>query len=238
MKLRKSKKKPADDDLMMQMQKILTDIIPIVDVPPPIQHQADLHLGTPLYHTEIAWQEILRGMQDGNTMIRVHTDSDRSSLYKTAGRMGIKLQTTKSSEVSKTTWVARVVGDNPIDSAAADLATSAIQSGGFGRNGRGRYRALAVLVLVRGSAQLTSKHDAARTHVSLRKFIWQQKLTGWRDMDAAKIKDIPAEVDKPAAWEVSVSPQVSARFREKVALAEAEKKAKRKAHTGAKSRKD
>ena len=100
----------------------------------------------------VRWQKIVQGMKKKGLVIRVHRESDRGGLFKAASRVGVKLTSRlcSGSPGQAASWLVRIReagGRNAADIDAADPTAS----------DRGRYRALGLLVLQRGSLPLERK---------------------------------------------------------------------------------
>jgi hypothetical protein len=72
---------------------------------------------------------------------------------------------------------------------------------------RGRYRALGLLVLERGSLPLQGREMAVALHRSLREFIRENALAGRRQRNAVVVSPGPA-----GEYVVSVAPNIRAAF--------------------------
>ena len=150
----------------------------------------------------VRWQVIVQGMKKKGLVIRVHRESDRGGLYKAASRVGVKLTSRRCSGGAgqDASWLVRIReagGRNAADIDAADPTAS----------DRGRYRALGLLVLQRGSLPLERHDMAVALHRSLREFIRENALAGRRQRNAVVVA--------PGAggeFVVSVAPNIRAAF--------------------------
>jgi hypothetical protein len=150
----------------------------------------------------VRWQVIVQGMKKKGLVIRVHRESDRGGLFKAASRVGVKLTSRlcSGSPGQDASWLVRIReagGRNAADIDAADPTAS----------DRGRYRALGLLVLQRGSLPLERKDMAVALHRSLREFIRENALAGRRQRNAVLVT--------PGAggeFVVSVAPNIRAAF--------------------------
>ena len=97
----------------------------------------------------VRWQKIVQGMKKKRVVVRVHRESDRGGLFKAASRLDVKLTSRRCAggPGDGASWLVRVSeanGRNAADIDAADPTAS----------DRGRYRALGLLVLQRGSLSI------------------------------------------------------------------------------------
>jgi hypothetical protein len=150
----------------------------------------------------VRWQVIVQGMKKKGLVIRVHRESDRGGLFKAASRVGVKLTSRRCSGVpgQDASWLVRIRqagGRNAADIDAADPTAS----------DRGRYRALGLLVLQRGSLPLERHDMAVALHRSLREFIRENALAGRRQRNAVVVTPGPA-----GEFVVSVAPNIRAAF--------------------------
>src|ERR1700685_829163 len=134
----------------------------------------------------VRWQKIVQGMKRKGVVVRVHRESDRGGLYKAASRLDVKLTSRRCSGPpgDGPSWLVRIPaagGANAADIDAADPTAS----------DRGRYRALGLLVLQRGSLQLTGREMAVALHRSLREFIRENGLAGRRQRNAVVVSPGP-----------------------------------------------
>ncbi len=148
----------------------------------------------------VRWQVIVQGMKKKGLVIRVHRDSDRGGLFKAASRVGVKVTSRRCSggPGEGPSWLVRIrEARNSADLDAADPTAS----------DRGRYRALGLLVLQRGSLPLKRRDMAVALHRSLREFIRENALAGRRQRNAVVVA--------PGAggeFVVSVAPGIRAAF--------------------------
>jgi hypothetical protein len=127
----------------------------------------------------VRWQKIVQGMKKKRVVVRVHRESDRGGLFKAASRLDVKLTSRRCSggPGEGASWLVRVreaSGRNAADIDAADPTAS----------DRGRYRALGLLVLQRGSLSVQGEDMAIALHRSLREFIRENGLAGRRQRNA------------------------------------------------------
>jgi hypothetical protein len=127
----------------------------------------------------VRWQKIVQGMKKKRVVVRVHRESDRGGLFKAASRLDVKLTSRRCSggPGEGASWLVRVreaSGRNAGDIDAADPTAS----------DRGRYRALGLLVLQRGSLSVEGEDMAIALHRSLREFIRENGLAGRRQRNA------------------------------------------------------
>jgi hypothetical protein len=148
----------------------------------------------------VRWQVIVQGMKKKGLVIRVHRESDRGGLFKAASRVGVKLTSRRCSggPGQDASWLVRIrQARNSADLDAADPTAS----------DRGRYRALGLLVLQRGSLQLKRRDMAVALHRSLREYIRENGLAGRRQRNAVAVA--PAG---DGEFVVSVAPGIRAAF--------------------------
>jgi len=150
----------------------------------------------------VRWQKIVQGMKKKGIVIRVHRESDRGGLFKAASRLDVKLTSRRcsGSPGEGPSWLVRVReanGRNAADLDAADPTAS----------DRGRYRALGLLVLQRGSLSVAGRDMAVALHRSLREFIRDSGLAGRRQRNAVLVT--PGSGDE---FTVSVAPNIRAAF--------------------------
>jgi hypothetical protein len=153
----------------------------------------------------VRWQVIVQGMKKKGLVIRVHRESDRGGLFKAASRVGVKLTSRRCSGApgQEASWLVRIReagGRNAADIEAADPTAS----------DRGRYRALGLLVLQRGSLQLERHDMAVALHRSLREFIRENALAGRRQRNAVVVAPGP-----DGGFVVSIAPNIKAAFAER-----------------------
>jgi hypothetical protein len=130
----------------------------------------------------VRWQVIVQGMKKKGLVIRVHRESDRGGLFKAASRVGMKLTSRRCSGGAgqDASWLVRIrEARNSADLDAADPTAS----------DRGRYRALGLLVLQRGSLPLQRRDMAVALHRSLREFIRENSLAGRRQRNAVVVAE-------------------------------------------------
>jgi hypothetical protein len=152
----------------------------------------------------VRWQVIVQGMKKKGLVIRVHREIDRGGLFKAASRVGVKLTSRRCSggPGEGASWLVRIReagGRNAADLDAADPTAS----------DRGRYRALGLLVLQRGSLPVEREDMAVALHRSLREFIRENGLAGRRQRNAVLVTP-GADGD----FVVSVAANIKAAFAE------------------------
>lgn len=150
----------------------------------------------------VRWQKIVQGMKKKGVVVRVHRESDRGGLFKAASRLDVKLTSRRCSGAAGEgpSWLVRIRhagGKNAGDIDAADPTAS----------DRGRYRALGILVLQRGSLPLNDHGVAVALHRSLREFIREGALAGRRQRNAVVVSP-----GKDGEYVVSVAPNIRAAF--------------------------
>jgi len=153
----------------------------------------------------VRWQVIVQGMKKKGLVIRVHRESDRGGLFKAASRVGVKLTSRRCAggPGQDRSWLVRIReagGRNAADIEAADPTAS----------DRGRYRALGLLVLQRGSLPLEREDMAVALHRSLREFLRENGLAGRRQRNAVVVTRGPG-----GDFVVSVAPNIRAAFAER-----------------------
>jgi len=153
----------------------------------------------------VRWQKIVQGMMRKGVVVRVHRESDRGGLFKAASRLGVKVSSRRcgGSPGDGASWLVRVReagGRNAADIDAADATAS----------DRGRYRALGLLVLDRGSLAVRGRGMAVALHRSLREFIRESGLVGRRQRNA--VLATPGAGDE---FTVSVAANIRAAFAER-----------------------
>ena len=153
----------------------------------------------------VRWQKIVQGMKRKGVVVRVHRESDRGGLFKAASRVGVKLTSRRCSGApgQGASWIVRIRsagGRNAADLDAADPTAS----------DRGRYRALGLLVLQRGSLPLRRQDMAVALHRSLREFIREHQLAGRRQRNAVVVT--PGDAGD---FVVSVAPEIRAAYGER-----------------------
>jgi hypothetical protein len=150
----------------------------------------------------VRWQKIVQGMKRKGVVVRVHRESDRGGLFKAASRLDVKLTSRRCSggPGQGASWLVRIReanGRNAADIDAADPTAS----------DRGRYRALGLLVLQRGSLPVQGRDMAVALHRSLREFIRDNGLAGRRQRNAVLVTP-----GAPGEFTVSVAPNIRAAF--------------------------
>jgi hypothetical protein len=148
----------------------------------------------------VRWQVIVQGMKKKGLVIRVHRESDRGGLFKAASRVGVKLTSRRCSGAAGqgASWLVRIrEARNSADLDAADPTAS----------DRGRYRALGLLVLQRGSLPVQRRDMAVALHRSLREFIRENALAGRRQRNAVVVSP-----GGDGEFVVSVAPNIRAAF--------------------------
>jgi len=150
----------------------------------------------------VRWQKIVQGMKKKGVVVRVHRESDRGGLFKAASRVGVKLTSRRCSGAPGlgASWLVRIReagGRNAADIDAADPTAS----------DRGRYRALGLLVLQRGSLPIQRRDMAVALHRSLREFIRENALAGRRQRNAVVVTPGAA-----GEFVVSVAPNIRAAY--------------------------
>jgi hypothetical protein len=130
----------------------------------------------------VRWQKIVQGMKKKGVVVRVHRESDRGGLFKAASRLGVKISSRRCAGApgEGPSWLVRVreaAGRGAADIDAADATAS----------DRGRYRALGLLVLERGSLPVRGRGMAVALHRSLREFIRDGGLAGRRQRNAVVV---------------------------------------------------
>jgi hypothetical protein len=153
----------------------------------------------------VRWQKIVQGMKRKGVVVRVHRESDRGGLFKAASRLDVKLTSRRCSggPGQGPSWLVRIReagGRNAADLDAADPTAS----------DRGRYRALGLLVLQRGSLPLQRRDMAVALHRSLREFIRENQLAGRRQRNAVVVT-----AGAGGEYTVSVAPNIRAAFAER-----------------------
>ena len=151
----------------------------------------------------VRWQVIVQGMKKKGLVIRVHRERDRGGLFKAASRVGVKLTSRRCSGTpgQDASWLVRIrEARNAADIDAADTTAS----------DRGRYRALGLLVLQRGSLPVQRRDMAVALHRSLREFIRENTLAGRRQRNAVVVAP-----GGDGEFVVSVTPNIRAAFAER-----------------------
>jgi hypothetical protein len=150
----------------------------------------------------VRWQKIVQGMKKKGVVVRVHRESDRGGLFKAASRLDVKLSSRRCSGApgQGASWLVRVReagGRNAADLDAADPTAS----------DRGRYRALGLLVIQRGSLPVQGRDMAVALHRSLREFIRESGLAGRRQRNAVAVSP-----GNGGEFIVSVAPNIRTAF--------------------------
>ena len=153
----------------------------------------------------VRWQKIVQGMKKKGVVVRVHRESDRGGLFKAASRVNVKLSSRRCSGApgQGVSWLVRIReanGRNAADLDAADPTAS----------DRGRYRALGLLVLQRGSLPVRGRETAVALHRSLREFIRDGGLAGRRQRNAVVVGP-----GRDGEFTVSVAPNIRAAYSER-----------------------
>jgi hypothetical protein len=150
----------------------------------------------------VRWQKIVQGMKKKGVVVRVHRESDRGGLFKAASRVGVKLTSRRcaGSPGDGASWLVRIREVGGRNAAAIDAADPTASD-------RGRYRALGLLVLQRGSLAIQGRDMAVALHRSLREFIRDHGLAGRRQRNAVVVA---AGAD--GEFVVSVAPNIRAAF--------------------------
>jgi hypothetical protein len=153
----------------------------------------------------VRWQKIVQGMKKKGLVVRVHRESDRGGLFKAASRVNVKLSSRRCSGApgQGASWLVRIReagGRNAADLDAADPTAS----------DRGRYRALGLLVLQRGSLPVRGRDTAVALHRSLREFIRDGGLAGRRQRNAVLVTP-----GNEGEFMVSVAANIRAAFSER-----------------------
>jgi hypothetical protein len=150
----------------------------------------------------VRWQKIVQGMKKKGVVVRVHRESDRGGLFKAASRVNVKLTSRRCSggQGQGVSWLVRIReanGRNAGDLDAADPTAS----------DRGRYRALGLLILQRGSLPVRGRDTAIALHRSLREFIRDGGLAGRRQRNAVVVTP-----GKDGEFTVSVAANIRAAY--------------------------
>src|SRR5579863_6542688 len=111
----------------------------------------------------VRWQKIVQGMRRKGVVVRVHRESDRGGLYKAASRVGVKLTSRRCTGAAGDgpSWLVRIRAEGARNAGDIDAADPTASD-------RGRYRALGLLVLERGTLPVTGRDVAIALHRSLR----------------------------------------------------------------------
>jgi hypothetical protein len=152
----------------------------------------------------VRWQKIVQGMKRKGVLVRVHRESDRGGLFKAASRLDVKLTSRRcSGEPGQgPSWLVRIREAGNRNAAEIDAADPTASD-------RGRYRALGLLVLQRGSLPVSGREMAVALHRSLREFIRESGLAGRRQRNAVVVS--PGNTGE---YIVSVAPNIRAAFSE------------------------
>jgi hypothetical protein len=150
----------------------------------------------------VRWQKIVQGMKRKGVVVRVHRESDRGGLFKAASRVGVKLTSRRCSGATGegASWLVRIREAGGRNAGAIDAADPTASD-------RGRYRALGLLVLQRGSLSVQGRDMAVALHRSLREFIRDNGLAGRRQRNAVLVTPGPGE-----EYVVSVAPNIRSGF--------------------------
>jgi len=153
----------------------------------------------------VRWQKIVQGMKRKGVLVRVHRESDRGGLFKAASRLDVKLTSRRCSGApgQGASWLVRIREAGNRNAAEIDAADPTASD-------RGRYRALGLLVLQRGSLALTGREMAVALHRSLREFIRESGLAGRRQRNAVVVS--PGDRGE---FVVSVAPNIRAAYSER-----------------------
>ena len=153
----------------------------------------------------VRWQKIVQGMKRKGVVVRVHRESDRGGLFKAASRVGVKLTSRRCSGAPGVgpSWLVRIRETGSRGAAEIEAADPTASD-------RGRYRALGLLVLHRGSLPITRHGAAAALHRSLREYIRENGLAGRRQRGAVVVSP-----GYNGEFIVSVSPEIRAAYLER-----------------------
>jgi hypothetical protein len=153
----------------------------------------------------VRWQKIVQGMKRKGLVVRVHRESDRGGLFKAASRLYVKLASRRCSGApgQGASWLVRIRQPGNRNAGELDAADPTASD-------RGRYRALGLLVLQRGSLPLTGRESAVALHRSLREFIRDNGLAGRRQRNAVVVSP-----GRDGEYVVSVAPAVRAAYAER-----------------------
>ncbi len=153
----------------------------------------------------VRWQKIVQGMRRKGVVVRVHRESDRGGLFKAASRLDVKLTSRRCSGApgEGPSWLVRIRGTGAKGAGSLDAADPTASD-------RGRYRALGLVVLQRGSISLKGESMAVALHRSLREFIRDNGLAGRRQRNAVVVTPVDA-----GEFTVSVDPGIRAAFAER-----------------------
>ncbi len=153
----------------------------------------------------VRWQKIVQGMKKKGVIVRVHRESDRGGLFKAASRVGVKLTSRRCAGApgEGASWLVRIREANGRNAALIDAADPTASD-------RGRYRALGLLILQRGSLAVQGRDMAVALHRSLREFIRDNGLAGRRQRNAVVVAP-----GSDGEFTVSVAPSIRAAFSER-----------------------
>jgi hypothetical protein len=153
----------------------------------------------------VRWQKIVQGMKRKGLVVRVHRESDRGGLFKAASRLDLKVTSRRCSGAAGqgASWLVRIREAGSRNAADIDAADPTASD-------RGRYRALGLLVLQRGSLPLTGRDMAVALHRSLREFIRENGLAGRRQRNAVAVRP-----GKDGEFVVSVAADIRAAYAER-----------------------
>jgi len=130
----------------------------------------------------VRWQKIVQGIKRKGVVVRVHRESDRGGLFKAASRLDVKVTSRRCSggPGQGPSWLVRIREAGNRNAAEIDAADPTASD-------RGRYRALGLLVLERGSLPLMGREMAVALHRSLREFLRENGLAGRRQRNAVVV---------------------------------------------------
>jgi len=150
----------------------------------------------------VRWQRIVQGMKRKGVVVRVHRESDRGGLFKAASRLDVKLTSRRCSGApgQGQSWLVRLREAGSRNAADIDAADPTASD-------RGRYRALGLVVLQRGSLSVKERDVAVALHRSLREFIRENRLAARRQRNAVVVSQ-----GDGSEYLVSVAPNVRAAF--------------------------
>jgi hypothetical protein len=153
----------------------------------------------------VRWQKIVQGMKRKGVVVRVHRESDRGGLFKAASRVGVKVTSRRCSGApgEAPSWLVRIREAGSRGAAEIDAADPTASD-------RGRYRALGLLVLHRGSLPITGRGAAVALHRSLREFIRENGIAGRRQRNAVVVSP-----GRDGGFIVSVTPEIRAAYLER-----------------------
>jgi hypothetical protein len=150
----------------------------------------------------VRWQKIVQGMKKKRVVVRVHRESDRGGLFKAASRLDVKLTSRRCAGVpgEGASWLVRVREAGARNAADLDAADPTASD-------RGRYRALGLLALQRGSLTVQGEGMAVALHRSLRDYIRENSLAARRQRNAVLVTP-----GASSDFMVSVAPNIRAAF--------------------------